>query len=81
MIFNNASQALERELAREGRLRPFATQALANSLWSFATLRYFPSGPCFCALIDEVSVNMDGLKEQARTERRVEKKHMTWLVI
>lgn len=65
---NNALQSLEVELAKVGRLKTFAPQALANSLWAFATLRYFPAQPCFQALISEISLNLPYFKEQARTQ-------------
>jgi hypothetical protein len=55
---------VEGELAREGRLDHFAPQALANSLWAFATLRYFPAQPCFQALIRHISDNIPYFKEQ-----------------
>lgn len=60
------SQAMDSELAREARLEQFAPQALANSLWAFATMRYFPAQPCFQALISEISKNLPYFKEQAR---------------
>lgn len=36
-------QAVEAEMVTPGRLARFSTQALANSLWAFATLRFYPS--------------------------------------
>ena len=57
-------QAVEEELAREGRLDNFAPQALANSIWAFATLRYFPAQPCFRALISHIASNIPYFKEQ-----------------
>ena len=55
---------MEEELAREGRLDNFAPQALANSIWAFATLRYFPAQPCFRALISHIASNIPYFKEQ-----------------
>ena len=57
-------QAVEEELARDGRLDNFAPQALANSIWAFATLRYFPAQPCFRALISHIASNIPYFKEQ-----------------
>ncbi len=44
-------QALDAELAEPGRAALCSNQALANSLWSYATLRYYPVQflPQFCA--------------------------------
>ncbi|KAK9846558.1 hypothetical protein WJX81_006537 [Elliptochloris bilobata] len=36
-------EAFEREVSRPDRLRRFTSQALSNILWSFATLRYYPT--------------------------------------
>ena len=43
-------QALDAELAQPGRAALCSNQALANSLWSYATLRYYPLQflPQFC---------------------------------
>ena len=37
------SQAVEAEIVTPGRLSRFTTQALANSLWAYATLRFYPT--------------------------------------
>ena len=37
------SQAIEAEVITPDRLRLFTTQALANSLWAYATLRFYPT--------------------------------------
>ena len=44
------AQALDAELAEPGRAALCSNQALANSLWSYATLRYYPLQflPQFC---------------------------------
>ena len=44
------TQALDAELAEPGRAALCSNQALANSLWSYATLRYYPLQflPQFC---------------------------------
>lgn len=39
---NLCAQVFERDIVRPQRLHRFASQALANIVWSFATLRWYP---------------------------------------
>ena len=52
------------ELAKAGRLKVFSTQALANSIWAFATLRYMCDEECWAALTHEIEARVSFFKEQ-----------------
>ncbi|GAB4823221.1 hypothetical protein N2152v2_010267 [Parachlorella kessleri] len=60
--------AIEKEMCKPGRLSGFSSQALANTIWAFATLRWDPTGlyEPFTRALDS-RLNVMAVQEMANT--------------